>query len=263
MAMNVGRDLPEALVFSCMAVGKPGLAALDSWPARPGVVEWMPRLTKPGSHPDWKPDGLAFRDPVTGRVVPRLLQMFGRSEPLRLAAFGFSAGSNSGVRELLRSPSDRESLSFVAAVDGLHAALSNPVLHVPSNPKSYFLDWKGQMEPFVEYAIQAARGQCTMVLTGNDLAEPAAGLTRTPYAIRRLMDYVESQPDIEEYDQDTARAFADLGAPLPLQMFGRGKLYCFTYGGTRKEDHIAQAKVVVPRIIDMFLKKLWAKEAEA
>ena len=42
-----------------------------------------------------------------------------RSEVGRIAAVGFSAGSNSGVRTLLESELDRARLDFVAAVDGL------------------------------------------------------------------------------------------------------------------------------------------------
>lgn len=262
-AMHIGRDLPQRVLFSCMAIGKTGLAELGTWPARPGTIEWAPRNTKPGSHPSWKEDGHAFRDPSTRRLLPRLLRMFGRSDPERVAAIGFSAGSNSGIRELLRSESDREALSMVASIDGLHAAVANESLHKADDPTSYFLDWKGQIEPFAQYALRAARGQCSMVITGNNLAEPAPGLTRTPFAMRKLFEWVEKQPGIEEYDAETARSFADLGPPLPLHIFGAGRLYCFAYSGTRKEDHIAQANIIVPRVLRRVLLPLWTGKAEA
>lgn len=263
MARNVGRDLPESLIFSCMALGQTSLSELDSWPARPGVIEWMPRQTKPGSHPSWKEDGFALRDPTTGRIIPRLLRMFGRNDPKAIAAFGFSAGSNSGVRELLRDSTDRESLSFVAAIDGLHAAMASPTIHKADDVTSYFLDWKGQVAPFAEYALRAARGQCTMVMTGNNLAEPARGLTRSPFAIRKVFEWVEKQSGVLPYDEAASRRFADLGEPAPFNIFGAGKLYCFTYAGTQKEDHRAQAKVIAPRILKNILLPLWTGKGES
>ncbi len=256
-AVYVAHDLPAgAAIFSCMAVNQHGYDVLDGWPQKPAVIEWMPRQQGSG-HPDWKPDGWAFRDPVTGRIIPRLLRMFGRTDPRRLAAFGFSAGSNSGLRELLRNQADRESLSFVGAVDGLHAAVSDSSIHRPENPKSYFLAWEDQIAPFAEYALRAARGQCRMVITGNNLQEPVSGTTRTPFAMRKLFEWVELQPGILPYNESLTRSFADLGAPLPNFIYGRGDLHCFSYLGTQKADHITQANVIVPRLLQHMLQPLW------
>lgn len=261
--MNVGRELPDHVLFSCMALNVPGLAELESWPAKPGVIEWMPRTVKPGSHPSWIDDGMAYRDPSTKRLLPRLLQMFGRRDPSRIAAFGFSAGSNSGVRELLRSPEDREALSMVAMVDGLHAMKAMPALYNPEDPRTFFVDWAGQVAPCAEYALRAARGQAVMVLTGNNIVPIPDTNTRTAEGMQHVFKWVEKQSGIKPYNEKVVRVFADLGEPTPAYLFGRGNLFCFGYNGTQAKDHIAQAKVVIPRILRHILKPLWTGRSEA
>lgn len=253
-AAFIARDLPSTVILSCMAVSPKVLER--EWPApRPGLIEWSPTLSTT-AHPSWGNDAQRFRDYGTGRLLTPILKRFGESRPERIALFGFSAGSNSGVRELLRNRTDREEISFTACIDGLHAHLKPKTLWT-DDPVSPFLDWESQLRPTAEQALRAARGECRMIITGNDLQEPIEGVGRTPFAMRKIYEWVMTHDGVLPFNQALSRQFADAGSPTPTFAFGAGELYCFGYLGTQKRDHIEQAQTVIPRAIRMFLMPLW------
>lgn len=271
LARHVGRDLPGVCVLSTMAINQHGLNELNSWPTVPGVIEWMPP-NPGGGHPSWQNDAFRLRDPATGRVVPRVLKMFGASEPSKIAAFGFSAGANSGLREVLRSKEDREAISFCASIDGIHAVLSYAGVNAMktgtaavSDPRAIFKYWDQQVSPLAEYALSAARGERILFVTGNNLAPPETPepVSSTPFGMKWIYEWLKEQSGVKPYNEKGARAFADLGTPMPAMMFGRGQCYFFVYTGTRREDHIEQANVIIPRILRSVLKPLWIRGGEA
>lgn len=243
--------MPGDLIISCMA----GVSRyFDNIGHRPAVIEWAGE-GPPGSHPSWVEPAAKLRDPVTKELLPRLFGMFRAGSPTRVAVFGFSAGSNSGIRELLRNPNDRARISFAACVDGLHP--------VKNWNDSGVADFNLQVAPFANYALSASKGTGTIVFTGNNLESPTPTTYRTPQTMQLINRYVVEQlggPDAvasHPTDMTRIRSFLADGEPTPNGVGGIGNAYFFEYPGTQKEDHITQANVIVPRIIERFLTPVW------
>lgn len=253
-ARFLGNVMPGDLIFSCMA-GVSRFFVNSSH--RPAVIEWAGEA-EPGKHPSWVSMVRKLRDPATGQLIPRLVAMFRAGEPKRIAAFGFSAGSNSGLRELLRHPKDRAMVSFVGSIDGLHPTTNWNA--------TALADFDLQVLPFAEYALRAARGEATMVITGNNLAAPTATTYQTPQTMRLINQWVVKKlggtDAVKDYPTNMAliREFLSKGGPVPNGVGGIGRAYWFEYPGTQKRDHIEQANIVTPNVVRTFLADAWKSE---
>ena len=255
LARFLGTSLPADVIIDCMAVGPDVLRMLgEREGSKPAIISWMPRDYSGVGHPDWRPEARQLRG-ADGRIIPALLQRFPtvRGAPARIAAFGFSAGSNSGLRELLRSPADRGALSFVASVDGLH--------FLKAYDGSVFQE---DFDPWVAYARDAVEGRATCVFTGNNLQAPTVSTTKTPEGMKLIHQAILARVGNDaafRYPPNLSvmRQFSAYGPPLTNGQGGIGNCYFYEYPGTQAVDHIIQARVIVPRIFNTFLAAAWSQ----
>jgi hypothetical protein len=254
LARFLGVSMSADLILSCMAMPASTLRLLEARPGKkPAIIEWMPP-TASGHHPDWKPVAQSLRD-SSGQIIPNLLRRYpvlGDQMPSRIAAFGFSAGSNSGLRELIRSPADREMLSFVGSIDGLHFRMQDGSIEAPAD-----------YDPWVKLAVEAVLGKKWVVFTGNNIPPPTPITTRTSEGMRMVnrsvIDYLGSEKLSRRYPPrlEVMQEFVSYGPPLPNGQGGLGNCYWFEYPGTQAADHVTQASTIIPRVMDTFLAAAW------
>jgi hypothetical protein len=260
------------VVISCMAIRK-----LPDWlpwaGAAPVVLEWSGVPTESG-HPSWQRAARGLRD-SDGALLPRLFKRyrqylgFDLSEADRIAAVGFSAGSNSGIRALLENELDRARLDFVGAIDGMHPTLApeRRGVHRPlsDDPRSDFVAWDQQMGPFAAYADLAAQGSCGFVATASSVAPVNRTISTTAQALSALYAWVASvvgpsSPRLPASfpPRDTSPELRPGEQyPLPYQIQGVGDFVCLWYPGDQEEDHRLQVRVVIPDILRAFLVPRW------
>lgn len=252
MPEPVELDGDQDVIFSFMAI-------------RP---EWMPEelsgarlIEVPGvvaeghSNPGWSHlSGLK----VNGSVIRGLLNHYGIKNPRRIAAFGFSAGSNAGLRELLKNEADRQTLSMVAAIDGLHPRL-NPYFVEAGDIKDHYQWYDEQVKPFFSYAMRAAMGDTVLVATASNVAAPIINdgkVSKTADAwgdIDLMINSEYSGPldnQIYPYQFDTAKI-------VPDYVGGVNDFTVFYYPGEGKQAHIDQAQIVGPLILKYILAPYW------
>lgn len=268
-----GRDL----IISCA-----GLRRVPDWlpwsGEPPKLLEWPGAPTASG-HPSWKVSARTLRD-ADGAILPTLLARYRRflgfdlGSVGRIAVVGFSAGSNSGVRELLRSPLDRARVSFVAAIDGMHPMWARRRVRrseleapAPSDPESMYLDWTAQMQPFAAYALDAAQDQGGAMVATASQVRPSSGASVAPsyVALASLYQWVAQRSDATEpwlppafpprSSSPTLQSGEDY--PLPIQVQGARRFVALWYAGQTTRAHELQAWVVVPDVLRSFLVPLW------
>ena len=259
------------LIISCMALRK-----LPDWlpwaGLAPQLLEW-PGVPTESGHPSWQRAARAMRD-ADGRLLPTLLRRYsaflghGLDDAGRIAALGFSAGSNSGLRELLRHPEDRARIDFVGAVDGLHPTLRVPrhsVRRFADDPTTLYADWQRQMGPFAETALSAAYGAGVIVATASEVIPASPQVAPTATALASLYAHVARQvqataPAVPATYPPRASS-PELRAgelyPTPTQIRGAGDFVALWYPGGDRRAHELQAWVVVPDLLRAWLVPAW------
>jgi hypothetical protein len=263
--------VPDVLI-SCMA-----LRQVPDWlpwaGEAPKLLEF-PGVPTESGHPSWQRAARTLRG-SDGAILPALFARyhrylgFGLAETQRIAAVGFSAGSNSGIRTLLESPLDRARLDFAAAVDGMHPTLQAEQrgIHRPlsDDPRSDFVAWQQQMGGFEAYALDAAQGACGFVATASAVAPTQATVSTTAQALSALYAVVAqatgpSSPNLPaSYPPRTSSPSLRDGEeyPIPYAIEGVGNFVALWYAGDQKRDHVLQAAVVVPDVLRAFLVPRW------
>lgn len=210
----------------------------------------VPGQVAPGHHhPGWE----WLNSYRTGEgLLPGLLAHFGiaPSSVHRLAAFGFSAGSNAGLREVLRDDQDRARLSFVAAADGLHPEL---------NPDGSFRFFDQQVEPFLAYATDAAWSTRVLVATASNVAAPLIpGQTnaKSRDAWLKIYNSVDEYLPASVPVAESPPAFRT-AVVRPEAVGGRGDFLVLLYSGRDEQAHRDQANIVAPLIASEILAPAW------
>lgn len=224
--------LPDRVLAEDMSLTIVSMMALTAPPA-PGmrVVEWPGVQATPKTHPSWASLGDSLRN-AEGALLPALRLRYGISGAV--AGAGFSAGSNSGMRALLKSQLDRAELDWAACIDGLH------VDRRPGDVQDQ------ELAPFVAYALSAARGQKRMVATASSVAAPV-GRTGSTEAWAMVVDELAGHGvAFDEADW----AYSVPGVSYAVQ--SGGLLVAFGPGSDAKA-HIEQGRVTGPELIRRFI----------
>lgn len=241
------------VIISTMGLrrGTADAVGLEDWL----LIEW-PGDASRGGHPTWSTLGPRYRD-QNGDMLPRFLRNH-RVEPSqigRLLLVGFSAGSNSGLRQLLKSRGDRAKVDYVFSIDGFHAN-RKPQSQWGDTVESRYWDW-GQVEPFALYARRAARGTGVLFASASDVAAPTSTTTKTRDAWQDVIEWLET--DLAKKGQPAE--------PEPLSSVGSHSfphaphewgykvrnLLINAYGGVDAAAHIAQANEVTPYFLENWL----------
>jgi hypothetical protein len=249
--------MKQDLVLSCFAGARVPAGVPFEHPIR--VIQWDAPASS--GHPSWTAaaDRLRAAPWRKGPLLRALLATFGvrLADVGRIAVIGFSAGSNNGIRELLRSDEDRARIDVALAVDGLHPNLA---ASPGEPPRGAYADWQAELEPFAAMAERAALGHAAMVATASDVAAPSAGNGKTARVLADL---------VSELAQRTASA--PLGAPAlppnfpssgdpyrPTSSAERGGFSALWYPGTDKTAHILQGTAVIRDLWRDVLSRRWS-----
>jgi len=260
------------LIISCMAVPTLPTGPGQRWEEPPQLIEWA-GTAKPGHHPGWSSEADKLREAPwrKGRLLPNLINRFRRylgfgfDDVRRIAAVGFSAGANSGLRELLRNPEDRERIDFVASIDGLHP---NRAITPSGGPDGQVASWASEMAPIAEYALLAAKGRRGAVYTASSVPAPSSRHYATREALWLLQRWLISRlpasdlvaPRVPTPFPATDRsAYVDAADyPRPDAITGVAEYVAPLYPGGDKQAHRLQARVVVPDVFRSFLIPRWS-----
>jgi hypothetical protein len=184
----------------------------------------------------------------------------------RVAVVGFSAGSNSGVRELLRSPLDRARIDFVAAIDGMHPMFTHRrIRSAELEPEELYADWPGQMEPFAAYALEAAEDAGGAMVCTASQVRASPGVAPSYMALASLYQWVAARTSAhgpwipEAFPPRSSAPALRVGEayPTPLEEQGARRFVALWYPGRTARDHQLQAWVVAPDVLRAFLVPLW------
>lgn len=250
------------LVISCMALPKPPPGVTFAEPLK--VLHWMPP-TEAGKHPSWTPQADAWREPPyrKGRLLPNLCKQFGVSldKVNRIAAFGFSAGANNGLRELLRNKEDRERLDALFSVDGLHPNL-RPV-PLGEGPRARYAAWDVEMEPFADFATAAAFGERLAVFTCSNVAAPSKVNAKTADALRDLsldvnLRTVDAKLPFSPPLLPAGKFPTSPSSPKAKESTGQRGFSVWWYAGTDAAAHVTQGKIVTADLWRDFLVWVWS-----
>ena len=203
-------------------------------------------------HPGWEWLASLRQD---GELLPSLLNHYGVGDARRVAAFGFSAGSNAGLREVLRDDRDRNRLSFVAAIDGLHPEL---------DADGQFRFFDQQVEPFYSYAVDAAWSTRVLVATASNVAAPLIpGQTnaKSRDAWLKISNLVDEYLPESVPVAGSPPAFR-AAAVRPEAVGGRGDFLVMLYTGNDAQAHRDQANIVAPLITSELLAPAWGLSDE-
>lgn len=243
--VSYGEGSDVVLSFMALRELPPGLDAR--------LVEVPGRVSPGHKHPGW--DWLGRLRSPDGQVLSNLLAELGLSDAGRIAAFGFSAGSNAGLREILTDWRDRARLDFVACLDGLHAAVG---------ADGAFLDATAQIDPFRDAAIEAATGELTLIATASSIAAPrvpGVTLTRTREAWNRIADEIEDlYGQIAPPAEPPAAVRSAVVRPDAVRGWGDFLFLAYPPSGDPGQDHRDQAQIVAPLIAETMLAPLWHNE---
>lgn len=249
--VEVANGEHENVIISTMGL-RPSTArevGLGGW----HLIEWPGIVPKGSVHPSWGDVHRRFRD-GKGDMIPGLLRHYG-VEPdsvERLFLIGFSAGSNSGLRQLLKTANDRARVNYVFSIDGFHANRKPENTWEEGEPRSRYWDWQGEVEPLAAYARQAALGDGVLFASASDVAAPTATTTKTEQAWQDVWeDMVSRVPSKSEYLDGTELA----SFPDAVSMYGHkdGNALFVRYYGRDPAAHIAQANTVAPYFIREWL----------
>jgi hypothetical protein len=229
----------------------------------PRVMQWQPPITGAG-HPSWTGEADKLRAGAyrKGPLLPNLLRRYGMKldDVGRICVLGFSAGSNNGVRELLRSDDDQRRIDVVLAVDGLHPNLA---VSPKAPPRGAYADWQAEMEPFAAFASRASLGAGAMVATASQVAAPSKGNAQTARALADLeLDVVDRLPAGAELGPTLLpEDFPTSGDPLkPITRHQVGSFAALWYAGSDKTAHILQGTAVVRDLWRDVLSRRWSPE---
>lgn len=255
-------DETEAEAYDLL-ISVMGLRGLpEGWKApAPLIREWAGKV-KPGhSHATWDHVADRLRD-IDGRLIPNLIRQWGLELAglRRLGLVGFSAGSSSGLRELLRHPEDRSLVDAVIAADGLHAALRPS----PSDEtiQGQYWDFDGQLGPFLEMARLGSReGGPIVMFTATDIARPSSGITKTSEAMSDVWTILQSEEELEDWHYYEVPELAQ----APLEGFeGSRNLTMMWYPGefpheigTPQAAHVNQAQKAIPEFLVDVVQPMW------
>lgn len=217
------------------------------------LVEVPGRVAPGHKHPGW--DWLDDLRSPDGQVLPNLLAELGLSDAGRIAAFGFSAGSNAGLREVLTDWRDQARLDFVACVDGLHAAVG---------ADGAFLNPTAQIDPFLDAAIEAVTGDLTLVATASSVSAPrvpGVTLTRTRDAWSHIADEIaDLYGSIAPPAEPPPAVRSAVVRPDVVRGWGDFLFLAYPPSGDPPQDHRDQAEIVAPLIAETMLAPLWHNE---
>jgi len=253
-------NMPTDVVLSMFAGEKipPGVPFANP----PRVIQWNPPIVE-GSHPSWtaEADKLRAGPWRKGPLLPALLRRYNvRIEDVgRIAVIGFSAGSNNGVRECLRSDDDRRRIDTVLAVDGLHPNLAPSPGSPPRGP---YASWSTELEPFAAFAERAALGYGAMAATASEVAAPSKSNGQTARVLIDLVDDVAARVNGRELGPRLLpEGFPTSGAQLvPLSRTELGTFVALWYAGKDKNAHILQGTAVVRDLWRDVLSRRWSPE---
>lgn len=249
------------LVISAYAINAATWAAAFPSGQRPRLIEWQGEQPPGGGHPSWARAAEALRG-TDGALLPGLLRSFGASDSARIAVVGFSAGSNSGVRELLRSPLDRARIDAVFAIDGIHAQVRDEKAPHPSA-------WADptQVAGLLEMMMAASKGRGLCVATSSDVARPCTTCAKTSWALGRLTAAVAASLDRSPSSVETFSAVSDpIDPTLLAQLVALGETeharfancWSLWFRGTQGADHVRQAHQVLPLLLRSLLAPRWS-----
>lgn len=229
----------------------------------PRVVQWVPPPSSPGAHPSWTGEADKLRQGAyrKGPLLPSLLRRYGMKweDVGRIAVLGFSAGSNNGVRECLRSEDDRRRIDVVIAVDGLHPTLASS----PGNPpRGNYAAWSQELEPFAAFGERAALGAGAMVATASQVAAPTKTNGQTARVLVDLTSDVIARTEGQELGPRTLPDdFPTSRDPVvPIERGDVGGFCALWYAGNDKTAHILQGKAVVRDLWRDVLSRRWSPE---
>jgi hypothetical protein len=231
------------IILSMMGINSKNLpAAFKLW----RIVEW------PGEgsgHPSWAQLAARLRSP-DGRLLPTLAKMYRFESANQVVAVGFSAGSSSGCRELLRHPLDRAALAAAVLCDGAHAALKTWLKYDPAAPEKYFADWKTQVAP-----LRDAFSDGMAVFMTASQVDPGPGLSKTALVMRAIRDSLKADNvEFESAPGPLTAAFPSVQSELRCNVGPGGKQIEFS--GADKAAHIFQANEVIPNLLENYVKPL-------
>lgn len=245
---------------------------IDWWPGtKPALIEWPGYFSKPGAHPSWESVAEPLRD-GSGQLLPNLLRKYGQPSPRRIAVIGFSAGSNSGLGQLLKHPADRAMVDFVGSFDGIHV-YTGTTPPPPADPLAYF-KYREQISPWYDVMLAGARGEKGVVVTASDVAPPAVEFTKTRTALNALLQSVGiatgrlTAGDTPWTSPPMKYRAGDLQLPPSLLATLQGSwgttgeavmgqlVGLMAPNGNQASDHIKQAKMIGP-ILNATLVPRW------
>jgi len=253
------------LVISAYALNAKTWAA--AWPdpaTRPRLLEWPGVPPAPGRHPSWFDAATKLRGGATDApLLDALLRQYNISDARRIAAVGFSAGANSGLRELLRAPQDRARFDAVFSIDGIHASVADPSGAHPGA-------WKdgSQVAGLLDVMRAGAAGRILAVVTSSDVAAPGGDAAKTSWALGRLTAAIADQLGRAPSSVETFTAVSDAIDPAllaQLQALGETEharfrdLWALWFRGAQGADHIRQAAEVLPLLLRSLLVPRWTR----
>jgi hypothetical protein len=222
-------------------------------------------LTVPGAMPasgKGNPSWGRVLDPMRdseGRVLPGLFKRYEQfvgvpfADVNRIAAVGFSAGANNGLRNLLKHPEDRDRIDALISIDGLHPNIRRRIDFDSDDPGDAVIDWKGEMGPFVDLAVRGLRDQALAVWTASDITINRSDVASTRDALRLLTIAVAAQVQ----QQPSMGRVPELEDPPPEATVQLGDFFALWYAGADAEAHRIQARRVLPEILRRLLVPRW------
>lgn len=203
----------------------------------------------------WSDYAAALRDRTTGRLLPNLLKNYRMSPDSMVVGVGFSAGSNDGLRELLRNEDDRKQMVAAVAIDGAHWNQKKKGATDPND----FWDWKGEAGPFDQMAQLAAKTGKPFVATASQVAGPVVPnqiLSMTREALQGVAGTVLSSTGVAKSSPAGAFAVPLTGmvkgqnmTKAPVDGWTQGGYAVSLWPGNGPNDHIWQAQVLVPQAL--------------
>jgi hypothetical protein len=191
----------------------------DGW----RVIEW-PGVSKSGGHPSWAAKAASMRGPLG--LIPNILRQYGIKKPRRIGLVGFSAGSNSGLRELLRDPLDRALASFAVSADGMHMAVRSDYKRGSELADDDLIE-PSQLEPFKSFA----RTGKPFVITASNVERPIPTVTKTREAMLNIEHGLAEQPVKQDYG-------------LEGNTWSKGNVLFYITDGNMAKDHVHHANSI-------------------
>jgi hypothetical protein len=175
-----------------------------------------------------------------GAVVAEIEQALSKraGKPLHVGRVALSAWSAGfvGIEAALLQKESKD-VDAVILIDGLHA---------PRGDRSAF---EAQLQPFVDYAARAARGERFMFVSHSSIDPPS--FASTTECAHYLIASLHGKPE-------AVKRTDALGLEL-IEYFGRGNFQVRGYAGNDKADHCAQLGVL--RDVYAALQRRWQGDA--